>query len=68
MLGLLRPWMPKLRAALLAKLSELDGASLEAHLSAVAGSIDELLIAAPGDPLPRKVYRWGPDGLALADA
>lgn len=70
MLAALRPWMPKLQQALLGKLSELNGADLEAHLSALAGTIDELLTAAPGDPLPRKVYRWdqGDGGLLLVDA
>lgn len=62
MLAVLSPWMPKLRAALLSKLSEVDGATLERHLGALAKSLDELLAAAPGEPLPRMVYRWAGDG------
>jgi hypothetical protein len=65
MLAAITPWMPKLRTVLLSKLSEVDGAALELHLGAIAGSIDELVNAAPGVPLPRMVYRWDGAGLVL---
>lgn len=62
MLKVLRPWMPKLRDVLLSKLSELDPASLERTMGAIAWSIDSLLEQAPGAPLPRYRADWDEAG------
>lgn len=63
MVRLLTPYMPKLQAALLSRLSAVDGATLELHLSAVAETIAELLERAPGEPGPRMIYRADGQGL-----
>lgn len=59
MMAALRPWIPKLRGLLLARLSEADPASLERVMGAVSAAIEGLLYHAPGDPEPR--YRFALD-------
>lgn len=56
--SLIRPQVPRLQRLLLSKLSELDPIALEECLGAVTRSFDELLAAAPGEPLPRLVFRY----------
>lgn len=58
MLRVLTPWIPKLQAVLLSKLSELDPVSLERTAGAIALAIESVLAQAPGDPLPRFRVDW----------
>jgi hypothetical protein len=59
-LGVLRAQLPRIQGVVSSRLSSLDPASLEVALAATAGSIDELLEAAPGTPLPRQLLRFDP--------
>lgn len=54
----LRPWLPKLEAVLLSKLSEADPAALERIAGAIAWAIESVLEQAPGEPEPRHVISW----------
>lgn len=58
MVAVLRPWIPQLRATLLTKLGEADPAELERLMGASATLLESLLAQAPGDPLPRWIFRW----------
>jgi hypothetical protein len=60
----LRPWLPKLEAVLLSKLSEADPAGLERIAGAIAWAIESVLEQAPGEPEPRHGITWTPDGRA----
>lgn len=62
MLRMLTPWVPKLQAVLLSKLSETDPASLERIAGATADAIESVIAQAPGDPLPRYRMTWDADG------
>ena len=62
MLRALMPWLPKLRAVLLSKLSEVDAVSLERSVGAIALAIESVLAQAPGTPLPRYRVDWDTDG------
>lgn len=57
-LGALRPWLPKLEAVLLSRLSEADPAALERVAGAVAWAIEAVLAQAPGEPEPRHYVEW----------
>lgn len=61
----LRPWIPKLRDTLLAKLSEADPVSVERILGATSTAIESILAQAPGDPLPRYRIDWDSDGVLV---
>lgn len=54
----MKPWIPKLRDTLLAKLSEADPVSIERLVGATATAIESILAQAPGDPLPRFRMDW----------
>lgn len=54
----LRPWLPKLEAVLLSKLSEADPAALERIAGAIAWAIESVIDQAPGEPEPRMVIAW----------
>lgn len=58
------PLLPKLRDALLARLSNADPAALEAMIGASASALESILYYAPGEPRPRYMFRWAtnPDG------
>jgi hypothetical protein len=58
MVAALRPWIPQLRATLLTKLGEAEPAELERLMGATATLLESLLAQAPGDPLPRWIFRW----------
>lgn len=58
----LRPWLPKLEAVLLSKLSEADPAALERVAGAIAWAIGSVLEQAPGEPEPRFGITWSADG------
>lgn len=60
MMGALRPWIPKLRDTLLAKLSEADPVMVERMLGATATALESILSQAPGEPLPRFLMDWDP--------
>lgn len=62
MLRALTPWIPKLQAVLLSRLSEVDPVSLERTAGAVALAIESVLAQAPGDPLPRYRVDWDEAG------
>lgn len=62
LLGTLRPWIPKLRDTLLAKLSEADPESIERLMGAAAIAMESILAQAPGDPQPRYRIDWDPQG------
>lgn len=58
MVGTMRPFLPRLRAAFLGKLSESDPASLERLMGATATALEQILAQAPGEPLPRWAWVW----------
>jgi hypothetical protein len=58
--AMIRPQVPRLQRLLLSRLSDLDPVALEETLGALATSFDELLAAAPGQRLPRLVFRFDP--------
>jgi hypothetical protein len=58
MMRVLRPWIPKLRDALLSKLSEADPVNLEVLVGATATALESILYYAPGDALPRFRFEW----------
>lgn len=58
----LRPWLPKLEAVLLSKLSEADPAALERIAGAIAWAIESVLEQAPGEPEPRYAIVWSDEG------
>lgn len=58
----LRPWLPKLEAVLLSKLSEADPAALERVAGAVSWAIESVLEQAPGVPEPRYGIVWTEEG------
>jgi len=58
----MRPWLPKLRDALLRRLDDADPAALEAMIGASATALESMLFYAPGEPLPRYVWRFAADG------
>lgn len=62
MLRVLTPWIPRLQAALLSRLSEVDPVSLERSVGAIALAIESVLAQAPADPLPRYRVDWDADG------
>jgi hypothetical protein len=57
----LAPLLPRLRDALLARLSSADPAALEAIVGASASALESMLYYAPGEPLPRYAFRWTTD-------
>lgn len=61
MMMALKPWIPKLRAVLLAKLSEADPTSVERLMGATATALESILAQAPGAPLPRYRIDWDDD-------
>lgn len=65
LMGALKPWIPKLRDTLLAKLSEADPVSMERILGATSTAIESILAQAPGDPLPRYRIDWDADGVLV---
>ena len=56
----MKPWIPKLRDTLLAKLSEADPVTVERMIGATATAIESILAQAPGEPLPRFRMDWDP--------
>lgn len=60
MVRALRPFLPKLRATFLAKLSTSDPAGLERLMGATATTIETILLDAPGEPMPRWAWQWLP--------
>lgn len=56
----LRPFLPKLRALFLDKLSLSNPAALERVMGATSTAIESILEQAPGDPLPRWAWQWLP--------
>ena len=56
----LRPLLPHIRQAFLARLAEADPASTERLLGAVAWAVEDLIAQAPGDPVPRHAFIWEP--------
>jgi len=62
MVRVLTPWLPKLRALFLAKLSEAEPESIERVMGAFATAIESILAQAPGAPLPRHYVDWDADG------
>jgi hypothetical protein len=65
LVGLLRPWLPRLRQMLLDRLSEADPERLEEVLSALAWTAEAILRDAPGEPLPPQRLDWEGDRLVL---
>lgn len=61
----IRPFLPSLRSAFLNRLSEADPVLLERLMGATSTAIESILFYAPGDPQPRWVFDWTPDGLAI---
>lgn len=58
----IRPWLPKLRDALLSRLEATDAASLEAMIGATATALESMIYYAPGDPMPRYAWHFRDDG------
>lgn len=60
----IRPLLPRLRDALLLRLSSADPAALEAVIGASATALESILYWSPGTPLERFRFRMttGPDG------
>lgn len=58
----IRPWLPKLRDALLSRLDSTDPAALEAMLGATATALESILYYAPGEPVERFVWRFHANG------
>lgn len=59
-LAALRPWLPKLARLVSDRISSADPAALERMAGALATGIEDVLAAAPGDPLPRWRPGWDP--------
>jgi hypothetical protein len=62
LMAALRPYLPKLRAVLLSKLSEADPAGVERLLGATSTAIEGILYHAPGEALPRMQFGWTAEG------
>lgn len=60
MVRTLRPFLPKLRATFLAKLSGSDPAAIERLMGATSSTIETILNQAPGEPMPRYTWEWLP--------
>jgi hypothetical protein len=60
MVRTLRPFLPKLRATFLDKLSGSDPAGVERLMGATSSTIERLLDQAPGEPMPRFTWQWLP--------
>lgn len=60
MVRALRPFLPKLRATFLAKLSSSDPAGLERLMGATATTLETIIAQAPGEPMPRWTWEWLP--------
>jgi hypothetical protein len=60
MVRALRPWIPKLRATFLDKLSVGDPAMVERLMGATSTTIETILADAPGEPMPRWAWEWLP--------
>lgn len=56
----LRPFLPKLRAMFLAKLSTSDPVGLERLMGATATTLETIMGQAPGEPMPRWTWEWLP--------
>jgi hypothetical protein len=60
MIRTLRPFLPKLRATFLDKLSGSDPAGIERLMGATSSTIETILGQAPGEPMPRFTWQWLP--------
>ncbi len=58
----LRPLLPRIRSALLSKISASNPVTLEVLAGATATAIESILYWSPGAPLPRYRFDWRPDG------
>lgn len=68
MMAAVRPWLPKLRDALLSRLSAADPVGLEHVMSATSSALADIIAQAPGTPEPPHVFARTATGYELRAA